>query len=101
MDKQKTRGILKYYFEKDKKIKKAGALTPIIRDEKTAVKVAEAILFKIYGEEQIKNERPYTIGFADGYWVMYGYLPKGTLGGVFEIIINSNNGGVIDIRHGK
>jgi hypothetical protein len=32
---------------------------------------------------------------------MYGYLPKGTLGGVFEIIINSNNGEVIDIRHGK
>jgi hypothetical protein len=79
MDKQKTRGILKYYFEKDKKIKKAGALTPIIRDEKTAVKVAEAILFKIYGEEQIKNERPYTIGFADGYWVMYVTCPKGRL----------------------
>jgi len=74
---------------------------PVIADEKTAVTVAEAIVFKIYGEEQIKDERPYTIGFAEGYWVIYGYLPEGSKGGVFEIILDSNNGEVVHLSHGK
>jgi hypothetical protein len=101
MDTQKARGFVKDYLGYENKNKKVGVLEPLITNEKTAIKVAEAILFEIYGEEQIKNERPYTIGFADGYWVIYGYLPDGMKGGVFEIIINSKNGQVVDLRHGK
>jgi hypothetical protein len=73
---------------------------PLIADEETAIKVTEAILFKYFGEEQIKSERPYTIRFADGYWVMFGTL-HATDGGAFEIIIDSKNGQVVDLSHGK
>lgn len=77
-------------------------VSPIkITDEKSFVKAAEAILFPIYGEKEIKDERPYTVGYADGYWMIYGYLPPGYHGGVFELIINAKTGKVIHLMHGK
>ena len=82
-------------------VKKSHFREPIIQNEKTAVKVAEAVLFNIYGEENIKNERPYTIGFADNYWILYGYLPSGYHGGVFTIIIDAENGEVVSLWHDK
>ncbi len=73
----------------------------LIKDKNTAIKVAEAILFSRYGKEEIENERPYKTYLLDGYWVINGTLPTGMRGGTFLIILNSTNGEVIKLTHGK
>ena len=73
----------------------------LIPDEKTATGVAEAVLFKVYGEEEIKDERPYETFLIDGYWVIRGTIPLGYDGGGFEIIMDSKDGRVIHLTHYK
>jgi hypothetical protein len=48
-----------------------------IPDRKTAIQVAEPILFKGYGKDQILGEKPYNVCLADGYWILTGTLPEG------------------------
>jgi len=47
----------------------------VIADKKTAIAVAEAILFKIYSKKQIIEERPYEIYFIDSHWILMGTSP--------------------------
>src|SRR5437762_11415059 len=63
----------------------------LIKDKQTAISVAEPILFKIYGKQNIVSERPYECYLVDGYWYISGTLPKGWVGGVFEIIIGAKD----------
>jgi hypothetical protein len=75
---------------------------PLIPDEKTAIAIVEPILFKFYGEEKIKNERPYKSELVDGYWLIKGSLPaKYKVGGTFSVIINSVDGRIIKFTHYK
>ena len=55
----------------------------IIQNKETAIKIAEAILFNIYGEDNIKGERPYDVEFIDGHWILNGTLSEGWIGGTF------------------
>jgi hypothetical protein len=76
----------------------------VIPDKETAVKVAEALLFPVYGESQIKSERPYEVCFVDGYWVINGHQSRGeavaaSVGGPFVIIINAINAQVVQLTH--
>jgi hypothetical protein len=73
----------------------------LIKNKATAIAIAEPILFDIYGKKEIINERPYECYLVDGYWYLSGTLPKDWLGGVFEMIINSKNGEIIKLTHGK
>jgi hypothetical protein len=73
----------------------------LIKDRQAAVAVAEAILFKVYGEENISKQKPYRVYKTDHYWVITGTLPEGTLGGVFEIALDVNDARVIGLTHGK
>ncbi len=73
----------------------------VIADKETAIIVAEAILFKIYGKDKITKQRPYEINQIDNYWVLNGTIPKNMLGGTFLIIINSTNGQIVKLTHGK
>src|SRR6266446_8796889 len=50
-----------------------GGLVP---DEQTAIKIAEAILFPIYGEKHIRDEKPYVVKLANGKWTIDGSMPK-------------------------
>ncbi|PTQ97940.1 NTF2 fold immunity protein of polymorphic toxin system component [Mucilaginibacter yixingensis] len=70
-------------------------------DVKTAVTVAEAYLFKIYGKERIEGERPYLVFKYKGYWFVTGSLTSGAKGGVFDMILNPKDGKVITCTHGK
>lgn len=72
----------------------------IIPDKETAIKIAEKILFKVYGKENIEEQKPYEIYLIDGYWIMFGTLHYG-VGGTFLIVMDSKNGEVINIGHGK
>jgi hypothetical protein len=73
----------------------------IIKDKKTLVNFAEPILFDIYGKDKIISQRPYKINFIKNHWLIEGFLPKGYKGGSFLIIIDSRNGEIIKITHGK
>jgi hypothetical protein len=73
----------------------------LINNKETAIAFAEPLLFKFYGKDNIISERPYELYLIDGYWFISGTLPKGQDGVVFEIIINSRNGQVIKLIHGK
>jgi hypothetical protein len=73
----------------------------LIKDKETAIRICEAILFKVYGKDNITSQQPYEINLIDGYWVLNGTLPENMLGGTFLIIIHSTNGEVIRLTHGK
>ncbi len=75
--------------------------TAIIQDSLTAIAVAESVLFSTYGKKNIIKQRPYEIYFIDKYWVLSGTLPKNYLGGTFLIIINSLDGKILRLSHGK
>jgi hypothetical protein len=73
----------------------------LIKDSLTAIKVAEPILFSIYGKEQIEEQKPYEIYLINNHWIISGVLPEDYVGGTFLIIIDGRNGKVIRITHGK
>lgn len=41
-----------------------------------AVKIAECILFEIYGKEDIEREKPFSINLKDGVWIIEGNIPN-------------------------
>ena len=75
--------------------------TIIIKDSVTAIKIAEPILFNIYGKQNIEKQKPYEIYLLENYWVISGTLPENYLGGTFLIIIDARNSQNIKITHGK
>jgi hypothetical protein len=72
-----------------------------VPDKKTALKIAEAVLVPIYGEEVIEKEKPFVAILKDGVWTVNGTLPKGMLGGVALVQISKIDGKIIRIIHGK
>ena len=73
----------------------------VIKDRETAINVAEAILFKIYGKENIIRQRPYEVSMIGDNWFLNGTLPEGYLGGTFSIELNATNGQVMMLMHGQ
>jgi hypothetical protein len=73
----------------------------LIKNRDLAVKIAEPILFDIYGKVNIVKQRPYEMFLIDNYWVISGSLPLKSLGGTFLIIIDSRDAKIIRITHGK
>lgn len=70
-------------------------------DEASAVKIAEAIFVKVYGE-RVLSERPWKTALEqdDSVYHIRGTL-KTTKGGVPEIRLKRSNAEVISICHGK
>lgn len=74
----------------------------LLKDSLTVLKLAEAILFSVYGEAQIVKQKPYKIYHPKNYWILTGTLPeKAMFGGVFYIAIDDRNGKVVRLLHGK
>jgi len=73
----------------------------IVSDSLMAIKIAEPILFKIYGEKNIVFQKPYKSYLINNYWVILGSLPKNFLGGTFSIIIDARNARILWIMHDK
>jgi len=74
-----------------------GGLVP---DERTAIAIAEAILFPIYGDKNIREQRPYVVKHSEGKWTIEGTLPAGMVGGTFHIVIRQRDGQILEIGHG-
>ena len=73
----------------------------IVKNSNTAIKIAEAILFEIYGKANIEEQKPYEKYLIKNYWVISGTLPERSKGGTFLIIIDARNAQVLKIIHGK
>ncbi len=74
----------------------------LIKDESTAVAVAEPILFSIYGKSHVEKEKPYRVYLIDNKWYIAGRGPElNEKGGTFEIIIDAKNCKVLFLAHGK
>ncbi len=72
----------------------------------TAIGIARAVLTAIYGADVIKKEEPLTTQRSGDVWLVRGTLHCGLfsricLGGVAEIEINSKDGSILRIIHGK
>jgi hypothetical protein len=73
----------------------------LIKSKEELISLAEPLLFKIYGKENIVSERPYEIYLFGDNWIMMGTLPAGWHGGTFSIAINRKTCEVLGITHGK
>ena len=75
-----------------------------VPDKVTAIKVAEAILVPIYGNEVLK-ERPFKATLSGDRWIIEGSAnhPKGEVfaGGVALIEIKKSSGEILKVIHGK
>ena len=71
-----------------------------VPDEKTAIRIAEAVLTAIYGEKQIKSEEPFSAKLRNGVWTVEGTIAEGVEGGVAIIKISKANGTIISVTHG-
>ena len=92
---------LKEVIENNKLHNIINSTDKIIKNEKTLIKIIEPILFDLYGEQNIENQKPYEINSFDNYYVVNGTLEKNRLGGTFLIIIDKRNSQILKITHGK
>jgi hypothetical protein len=51
--------------------------TGVVPDSGTALKLAEIIGMRLYGENSVKGERPYDVKLIEGVWQITGTLRKG------------------------
>ena len=72
-----------------------------VPDAATAIKIAEAVWIPIYGEETLKDERPFTAHLVNGVWIVQGTLPDGWLGGTAYAEISKETGRILNVIHFK
>lgn len=68
-------------------------------DKETAIKIAEVILFRLYGEGGIIAERPYKVKQEDDVWWISGTLKENGFGSAFNIAISKQTGAVLHLEH--
>ncbi len=73
----------------------------IIKNQDILMKIIEPILFDIYGNNNIENQKPYEINNFENHYVVNGTLEKNKKGGTFLIIIDKRNCQILKITHGK
>jgi hypothetical protein len=75
-----------------------------VPDKNTAVRIAEAVLDPIYGEDKIRAEGPLDakLNEAGDTWIVWGHLPKpANEGGAAYIEISKADGRILRVTHGK
>ena len=73
-----------------------------VNSPKQARKAAENIWIETFGEETIKDEKPYLVYYdeAEGVWLVTGSLPMFALGGVAKVLIRED-GMILAVWHEK
>ncbi len=70
-----------------------------VPNEKTAIKIAEAIWHPIYGDD-IYDEKPFIAELKDSVWIVHGTLNH-DIGGVAYIEIQKSDCKILKVSHGK
>ena len=74
----------------------------LVPDEKTAVRIAEAVLAPIYSEKTVEKERPYKAVLNGRVWTVEGTLPaEYQVGGVGIVELSKDDGRIIRVSHGR
>jgi hypothetical protein len=82
----------------------AGGYVP---DAATAVKIAEAVLVPVFGEQKISSERPFTAKLEGDVWTVDGtlYCADGKIGlcpgGTARVRLSKNDGRILFMIHYK
>jgi len=71
-----------------------------VLDEKTAIKIAEAVWLPIYGK-RIYEKKPFIARLYGEIWMVHGSLPLQTLGGVPIAEISKKTGEILRVSHDK
>jgi hypothetical protein len=71
----------------------------LVPDKDTATKVAEVILFRLYGERDIVHQRPYTVTEDQNIWWVCGTLQGEGFGSAFKIAISRQTAAVLYVEH--
>ena len=66
-----------------------------------AVKLAESLWFRIYGQELITKQKPFKATLREGLWHVSGTRPEIQPGGLAKAVIRQSDGKIIEISHGK
>lgn len=87
-----------YYIENFASEENVGS----IANSKDAIRKAEAIWIKLYGDS-IKKEKPYQLFYdsENGVWLIRGTLKSNKKGGVASILIEGSTGNVLAVWHDK
>jgi hypothetical protein len=72
-----------------------------VPDQLTAIAIAEVVLKPVYGEEQIRGERPFHAELYGDTWTISGSLPQGFVGGVATVRLSRIDGRILYMMHGK
>jgi hypothetical protein len=84
----------------------------IVPDSATAVKIAEAVLTPVYGQQKIESQRPFTARLKDNVWTvsgtlycadaqLWGQIVQNHCTGLLEARISKEDGRIIKIIHYK
>lgn len=71
---------------------------PVVPTAEVAVAIHNAVCAAIFGKSEMAHEQPFTAIRCGDFWVIAGYLPPTSLGGVPVTVIRASNGEVIDIE---
>ena len=78
-----------------------------VPDAVTAVKIAEAVLIPVYGEQKIASERPFKAKLDGDVWTVDGtlYCADGKIdmcpGGTARVKLSKNDGRILSVIHYK
>lgn len=72
-----------------------------VPDEKTAIRIAEAVLISIYGETQVNSERPFKAVLNGQVWTIKGTLPSHLTGGTAVVKLSKHDGRILFLTHQK
>lgn len=69
----------------------------LVPDKETAIQIAEVVLFRLYGKEDIIHQRPYVVKEEDYVWWISGTLKGNELGRTFSIAISKQTAAVLHL----
>lgn len=69
----------------------------LVPDKETAIQIAEVVLFRLYGKENIIHQRPYVVKEEDYVWWISGTLKNNELGRTFSIAISRQTAAVLHL----
>ncbi len=58
-----------------------------------------AVAGSVYGDDVVQRQKPYRAVRAGEFWVVFGSLPPGWLGGTAVTVIRASNGEVLRVIH--
>jgi hypothetical protein len=74
--------------------------TLVVPNEKVAEIIHSAVASAVFGDDKIQKQKPFHAVRSSEFWVVYGTLPPGMLGGTAVTVIRASNGEVLRIIHG-